>query len=647
MLRMSHVQIFVIVFLFVVVVCLMETSFGFVVIQKNHKHRQPAASLYKLKTNDPELIRQAGYWTSVQNENITAGIVACELWSNLLYDDDDPSTKNDNVLEQTCVQMYISSLIRCGRDHQAIPLLDQLLSSKSSTTNIEPILEQRAKCHLRLLNYARACHDYQQLLQLSSSSIEEQNNDKCIHEYYFNIVKCYSRINEYSTHQRISSIQSTLHSWYQQQQKLSQSFTYNNAYYLELWGLCTLFLGEIKSTPKQVDNLLPSIYKFLLQHVSENKQSPKSKKKWFSFLEDNSNKNNNQGDWFSSLVAVNVSPLDIHSQLISLDDKVYLHKLLSSRNATFWPNGIVLQLSSPFLQSSTNHSTNRERNDYMILKQRSGYGSFGNSIISKSQALHFLHKSEKNDDNGLIEEYLCQELIHDSSTLIHGRKFSMRVYVIYFLPTTAPKKDDDDVNIYVSKHGLIKLASTLYDHEEYDINEDMYMTNSGREENMDQLEMTSALQTHVFQNNSHEFNTFWDELKQSIQTVMNIYEDTRIQEQQQKQESSIMDKIGMNVPKIMGFDYIIQKSRYTNTLQPWLLEVNRFPGLQPRDMDGMDGIVKQKVVASAWNLVCQRNCKKKNENSNKMAHDSFQIPYSYLDDSSSSSLEPIVTTRKF
>ena len=644
---MSHVQIFVIVFLFVVVVCLMETSFGFVVIQKNHKHRQPAASLYKLKTNDPELIRQAGYWTSVQNENITAGIVACELWSNLLYDDDDPSTKNDNVLEQTCVQMYISSLIRCGRDHQAIPLLDQLLSSKSSTTNIEPILEQRAKCHLRLLNYARACHDYQQLLQLSSSSIGEQNNDKCIHEYYFNIVKCYSRINEYSTHQRISSIQSTLHSWYQQQQKLSQSFTYNNAYYLELWGLCTLFLGEIKSTPKQVDNLLPSIYKFLLQHVSENKQSPKSKKKWFSFLEDNSNKNNNQGDWFSSLVAVNVSPLDIHSQLISLDDKVYLHKLLSSRNATFWPNGIVLQLSSPFLQSSTNHSTNRERNDYMILKQRSGYGSFGNSIISKSQALHFLHKSEKNDDNGLIEEYLCQELIHDSSTLIHGRKFSMRVYVIYFLPTTAPKKDDDDVNIYVSKHGLIKLASTLYDHEEYDINEDMYMTNSGREENMDQLEMTSALQTHVFQNNSHEFNTFWDELKQSIQTVMNIYEDTRIQEQQQKQESSIMDKIGMNVPKIMGFDYIIQKSRYTNTLQPWLLEVNRFPGLQPRDMDGMDGIVKQKVVASAWNLVCQRNCKKKNENSNKMAHDSFQIPYSYLDDSSSSSLEPIVTTRKF
>ena len=84
-----------------------------------------------------------------------------------------------------------------------------------------------------------------------------------------------------------------------------------------------------------------------------------------------------------------------HSQLISLDDKVYLHKLLSSHNRTFWPNRFILKSSSTLLQSTMNHSSNSKRDDYMILKQRSGYGSFGNSIISKSQALHFLHESDK------------------------------------------------------------------------------------------------------------------------------------------------------------------------------------------------------------------------------------------------------------
>ena len=288
--------------------------------------------------------------------------------------------------------MYVSSLVRCGRDHQAIPLLNQLLSLKSTPTNIKSLLEQRAKCHLRSLNYAQACHDYQQLLQLSLSS-EGENNDECIHEYYFNIVKCYSRMHNITNRHRISFIQSTLQSWHQQQQRLTKSFANNNVYFLELWGLCTLFLGEIKSTPKQVDKLLPPVYKFLQQHVVENKQSPKSKTKWFPFLKENNN--GNQDDWFSSLVTVNVSPLDMHSQLISLDDKVYLHQLLSSHNTTFWPNGFILKSSSSLLQSTMNHSSNSKRDDYMILKQRSGYGSFGNSIISKSQALHFLHESDK------------------------------------------------------------------------------------------------------------------------------------------------------------------------------------------------------------------------------------------------------------
>ena len=47
------------------------------------------------------------------------------------------------------------------------------------------------------------------------------------------------------------------------------------------------------------------------------------------------------------------------------------------------------------------------------------------------------------------------------------------------------------------------------------------------------------------------------------------------------------------VPKILGFDYILD-----STEQPYLLEVNRFPGLEPRS--AMDSDVKHAVVYDAW-----------------------------------------------
>lgn len=50
-----------------------------------------------------------------------------------------------------------------------------------------------------------------------------------------------------------------------------------------------------------------------------------------------------------------------------------------------------------------------------------------------------------------------------------------------------------------------------------------------------------------------------------------------------------------SLPKIMGLDYIIDAS-----LQPWLMEVNRFPGLEARGPT--DYNVKTHVVADAWRL---------------------------------------------
>lgn len=49
----------------------------------------------------------------------------------------------------------------------------------------------------------------------------------------------------------------------------------------------------------------------------------------------------------------------------------------------------------------------------------------------------------------------------------------------------------------------------------------------------------------------------------------------------------------------MGFDYIVDANR-----RPFLLEVNRFPGLEPRDAN--DTVVKRAVVLSAWALAYNR-----------------------------------------
>ena len=54
-----------------------------------------------------------------------------------------------------------------------------------------------------------------------------------------------------------------------------------------------------------------------------------------------------------------------------------------------------------------------------------------------------------------------------------------------------------------------------------------------------------------------------------------------------------------SVPKIMGFDYLIDSS-----LKPWLMEVNRFPGLESRGED--DWVVKSELIKNTWKLATAR-----------------------------------------
>ena len=49
------------------------------------------------------------------------------------------------------------------------------------------------------------------------------------------------------------------------------------------------------------------------------------------------------------------------------------------------------------------------------------------------------------------------------------------------------------------------------------------------------------------------------------------------------------------VPKILGLDFLVDENQ-----KPALIEVNRFPGLEPRGSS--DEAVKRQVVKEAWDL---------------------------------------------
>jgi hypothetical protein len=55
----------------------------------------------------------------------------------------------------------------------------------------------------------------------------------------------------------------------------------------------------------------------------------------------------------------------------------------------------------------------------------------------------------------------------------------------------------------------------------------------------------------------------------------------------------------LSIPKILGLDFLVSSSA-----KPWLLEINRFPGLEPRDSS--DIRVKSKVVYDAWTKASER-----------------------------------------
>lgn len=326
----------------------------------------------------------------------------------------------------------------------------------------------------------------------------------------------------------------------------------------------------------------------------------------------------NGTEGFLNLAAVNQSPFD-DPRLIMLDDKIFLHNLLSGASdhtapcacQSFWPKGFIVPNESKQLQcwisdmyTQSNHERDESGAKKWILKHRAGYGSHGHYLATSSDVLAW---STGGDQFGSDEKcLLCQRLV-DPPFLIDGRKFSLRVYVIYF-QHTSEKCREKRSSVYISREGLVKLASRPFTPSlllEDSSDDDMHMTNSGR----GNFDATTQRDFQYLRDvldeggKKQNFKRLWDSLRCVVRAVVDRYDEGKTQTQTTMLHEMLMNNpadLGkLCLPKILGFDFLLDSG-----LNPWLVEVNRFPGLEPRG--GCDTSVKRSVVRDAWLCASER-----------------------------------------
>jgi len=301
---------------------------------------------------------------------------------------------------------------------------------------------------------------------------------------------------------------------------------------------------------------------------------------------------------FLSLVSINHSAFDVPHYLI-LDDKIRLHRLLThplnnERTVTFWPRGFVLPEEK---EAFRRYRDDNPRKGF-IVKDPAGYGSHGNRI----------YRRDDDDDTFLGEReqsVLCQELILPSSSRRHGtnRQFSLRVYVVTFYDARG------DLRVYVARNGLVKYASTPRNDDDDNSNNDIssIATNSaqyGNEDNQIDWDVWKTRKDCV-----DDFEGLWEDLKSIVRVVMTCRHpgeegDAAYWHECRMEDATASRHFGpLHIPKIMGWDVLLDGTSDGEQQRPMLIEVNRFPGLEPRG--GQDDNVKRQVVGDAWRVVAK------------------------------------------
>ena len=570
--------------------------------------------------NKQRQIQKAIQLSSMMQNNITAAYDACNLWEDILLSSSSSSSEksridNDKSILVLCQAMFASCLVRVGQDETAITVYNEALENLNNNINNNikrDILHGKAQAYQRLLRYRNAKENYQNL-------IVHYPKDKNIQKFVLGAVNCCLRLNEVTEGQQI------LEDYCSSISIITNNNDGNDDENHQDWKSVQIMLKLLQ----YLDSGIPSdIIAFLEATITSSSSKDNSSLLLHQWIYNTLSSNNNKPETthairnnvistnaFLNLIKINLSPLD-DASLLTLDDKVNLHKLLTeTSNAStssdgFWPEGMILPLESKRLQEHiiSTQQQQQQQQQLWISKKRAGYGSHGNQIVTIDQGYYQDMMTKKYDgDGGDDDEYLLQKVIEPSS-LIGGCKFSLRIYVVYFSP----------YEVYLSTEGLVKVASipilsSTTTTSDEDDSARVYMTNSGREENMVQKGL-EYLQETIFSNkddkdddgsSSSNYQQFWSQIRMSVRHVFDALENNNKEQLSSSFSSSSswnQRREALCIPKIMGFDYVVDDNK-----RPWLIEINRFPGLEPRDES--DQRIKYRVVRDAW--ICANEKRKR------------------------------------
>ena len=554
------------------------------------------ASAFSLKS-PVDQIRNAMSLTNIGQTNITAATSAVNAWEGILYDPSEFNIKDQPLpIRILCNSLYASSLARIGRDRDALLVHEKSLLwiDQEDTQQIQiegdvllNIRIGRGEALQRLLQYDKAQAEFIAACELGSKypmlSLPEMDGklDKCA----YSAAVCAMRQGDWET--AISILQPI----FGVGKGTSTSLTDIDPDLVGMYGVL-LWDGPDDETKLQRSSM-PSPMQLLKYAASSSVASPVYK--WFYAFASNSSCDFFQEDLadmdredFLRIVSINQSPFD-DMKLFHLDDKVLLHDLLQNveTRTSCWPVGFVLPRDRDDLEKYNLANKNAR----WIMKDRAGYGSHGNQILACDNNFEqYLDRKFRVDPKCSV---LCQKLI-EPSLLYDGRKFSIRVYVVYFQDGEVGGKGGD---LYLLNEGLAKLAESEFDAN--GSNDGMYMTNSGRIEG-DAMIQFNFDSLKVYIEGTHgkgAFDKTWSAVEESVIEVMRALAKQKVSRIGTRRTRPNMYS---TVPKIMGLDYIIDKA-----LKPWLMEVNRFPGLEARG--AIDYKVKNKVVSSAWKLASIRS----------------------------------------
>ncbi len=535
--------------------------------------------------------------------NVTAAEEACEVWESVLSRPPVSAPSSSIITTDVLAlskTLYASCLVRVGRDSEAVSVYDSCLETTEFSHNLEEATKWRlakARCLQRLLKYAEAAEEYTKVVEETAGSndadrtVSAMGASTCILRSSGDVVRAREILAKASEMESVLLLTCLEYLETGQEGRTidrlrgvlatatTESDTWNattSSFLLYRWILSTLEQKHLQKHNQGKDKSTTTI---------KSRTLPLDAK-----------------DLFMELIRINTSPLD-DPELVRLDDKIKLHDLLTTTTTTtshqantkvfasssYWPEGVVLPAQSSELDDKSDNGS-----ELWISKSRAGYGSHGNQILT------FVDVRKLVDDNSEIEmeSYLLQHMV-DPLMLLDGYKFSLRIYVVLFASDEA----------YISSKGLVKLASTpLNTSKERDEDRDsildtkMHMTNSGRETTMRQEDLEFLWKEIGIA----EKEELWKDIcNVAIDTLLVRYPKHQTNSGDSLSESKQLWKTRRErwgIPKILGLDFVVQND--DDRKRPWLVEVNRFPGLEPRDED--DRTIKYKIVQDAWKKASER-----------------------------------------